>query len=95
MLRNSPSGDLFGWSHNVGMGWRPDLITKDQVLILTTSGGIRQDDGQPIALGYHTGHWRSIWLRGRQLLSLKKTTGFLLQLIALTPVMEELKAPQA
>ena len=57
MLRNSPSGDLFGWSHNVGMGWRPDLITTDQVLILTTSGGIRQDDGQPIALGYHTGHW--------------------------------------
>ena len=57
MLRNLPSGDLFGWSHNVGMGWRPDLITTDQVLILTTSGGIRQDDGQPIALGYHTGHW--------------------------------------
>ena len=57
MLRNSPSGDLFGWSHNVGMGWRPDLITSDQVLILTTAGGIREDDGRPVALGYHTGHW--------------------------------------
>ena len=57
MLKESPSGDLFGWSHNVGMGWRPDLITSDQVLILTTSGGIRSDNGKPIALGYHTGHW--------------------------------------
>ena len=57
MLRNSPSGDLFGWSHNVGMGWRPDLITSDQVLILTTAGGIREDDGRPVALGYHTGDW--------------------------------------
>ena len=57
MLKNSPSGDLFGWSHNVGMGWRPDLITSDQVLILTTAGGIREDDGRPVALGYHTGHW--------------------------------------
>ena len=57
MLKNSPSGDLFGWSHNVGMGWRPDLITSDQVLILTTAGGIREDNGRPVALGYHTGHW--------------------------------------
>jgi len=57
MLKNLPSGDLFGWSHNVGMGWRSDLITSDQVLILTTAGGIRAEDGQPIALGYHTGHW--------------------------------------
>ena len=57
MLRNLPSGDLFGWSHNVGMGWRSDLITSDQVLILTTAGGIRAEDGRPVALGYHTGHW--------------------------------------
>jgi putative YjhG/YagF family dehydratase len=57
MLKNLPSGDLFGWSHNVGMGWRSDLITSDQVLILTTAGGIRAEDGQPVALGYHTGHW--------------------------------------
>ncbi|MEE3177958.1 MAG: dihydroxy-acid dehydratase, partial [Verrucomicrobiota bacterium] len=57
MLSNLPSGDLFGWSHNVGMGWRSDLITSNQVLILTTAGGIRAEDGQPVALGYHTGHW--------------------------------------
>src|SRR5207249_3514590 len=24
LLRHAPSGDLFGWSQNVGMGWRPD-----------------------------------------------------------------------
>lgn len=57
MLRNSPSGDLFGWSQNVGMGWKPAELTGKQVLILSTLGGLRSDDGTPIALGYHTGHW--------------------------------------
>src|SRR4030095_14254594 len=28
-----------------------------EFLILSTSGGLRADDGTPIALGYHTGHW--------------------------------------
>ena len=28
-----------------------------EFLILSTQGGIRADDGTPIALGYHTGHW--------------------------------------
>ena len=23
MLRNWPSGDLFGWTQNAGMGWEP------------------------------------------------------------------------
>ena len=57
MLRERPSGDLFGWSHNVAMGVNPKLMTSDQVLILTTAGGIRADDGTAVALGYHTGHW--------------------------------------
>lgn len=57
MLRERPSGDLFGWSHNVAMGAHADLMTSNQVLILTTAGGIRADDGTPVALGYHTGHW--------------------------------------
>ena len=26
-------------------------------LILSTQGGLRADDGSPVALGYHTGHW--------------------------------------
>jgi xylonate dehydratase len=57
MLLNSPSGDLFGLSQNVGMGWQPKNLMGKQVLILSTQGGIRSEDGSPIALGYHTGHW--------------------------------------
>ncbi len=57
MLRNWPSGDLFGLSQNAGMGWSPALVDRDGYLILSTQGGLRGEDGQPIALGYHTGHW--------------------------------------
>ena len=57
MLLESPSGDLFGMSQNAGMGWNPSQLLRKQFLILGTQGGIRGDDGRPIALGYHTGHW--------------------------------------
>src|SRR5437588_9559102 len=57
MLLNRPSGDLFGWAQNAGMGWKPQLLGGKEILILSTHGGIRADDGTPIALGYHTGHW--------------------------------------
>jgi putative YjhG/YagF family dehydratase len=57
MLRDRPSGDLFGWSQNAGMGWDPSALTGKEFLILSTHGGIRAPDGTPIALGYHTGHW--------------------------------------
>ncbi len=57
MLLNSPSGDLFGLTLNVGMGWRPDEAGQRQFLILSTQGGLRAPDGRPVALGYHTGHW--------------------------------------
>lgn len=57
LLLDAPSGDLFGWTQNVGMGWDPAELTRAQVLILSTQGGIRAPDGTPIALGYHTGHW--------------------------------------
>ncbi len=56
-LRNSPSGDLFGMTQNVGMGWNPAEAGRKQFLILSTQGGLRAPDGTPIALGYHTGHW--------------------------------------
>ncbi|WP_425453277.1 YjhG/YagF family D-xylonate dehydratase [Cohnella lupini] len=56
-LLNAPSGDLFGWSQNVGMGWRPERLKGREVLLLGTLGGIRNEDGTPAALGYHTGHW--------------------------------------
>jgi xylonate dehydratase len=57
MLRESPSGDIFGLTQDVGMGWRPEALTGQEFLILSTQGGIRAPDGSPIALGYHTGHW--------------------------------------
>lgn len=57
MLKNWPSGDLFGLSQNAGMGWSPKEMLGAQVLILNSHGGIRKPDGSPIALGYHTGHW--------------------------------------
>src|SRR6516165_6000451 len=57
LLRHAPSGDLFGWSQDVGMGWKPSELGRDEFLILSTAGGLRADDGSPIALGYHTGHW--------------------------------------
>ena len=57
MLREWPSGDLFGLSQNAGMGWSPNEVDRDPFLILSTQGGLRAPDGTPIALGYHTGHW--------------------------------------
>ena len=57
MLRQSPSGDIFGLTQNVGMGWNPSHAADRQFLILSTQGGLRAPDGSPIALGYHTGHW--------------------------------------
>ena len=57
MLLNEPSGNLFGMTQNVGMGWNPDEVGRSQYLILSTHGGLRHEDGSPVALGYHTGHW--------------------------------------
>ena len=57
MLLERPSGDLFGWAQNAGMGWNPAKLGGKEILILSTHGGIRRPDGTAIALGYHTGHW--------------------------------------
>jgi putative YjhG/YagF family dehydratase len=57
MLRERPSGDIFGLTQNAGMGWDPAELGRAQFLMLGTNGGIRAADGTPIALGYHTGHW--------------------------------------
>ena len=56
-LKSAPSGTLFGWTQNAGMGWNPSLLGRKEFMILSTMGGIRADDGSPIALGLHTGHW--------------------------------------
>jgi xylonate dehydratase len=57
MLLRWPSGDLFALSQNAGMGWNPSELGRKQFLIISTQGGMRSPEGQPIALGYHTGHW--------------------------------------
>ena len=57
ILRNWSSGDLFGLTQSVGMGFDPRRVLGDQYLILSTQGGVRNPDGTPLALGYHTGHW--------------------------------------
>ncbi len=57
MLLNSPSGNLFAYAQNAGMGWSLAELNGKQFLILSTQGGIRASDGKPVALGYHTGHW--------------------------------------
>jgi putative YjhG/YagF family dehydratase len=57
LLKHAPSGDLFGWTQNAGMGWKADELGRREFLLLSTQGGLRAADGTPIALGYHTGHW--------------------------------------
>jgi putative YjhG/YagF family dehydratase len=57
MLLNEPSGNLFGMTQNAGMGWNPADVGRPQYLIVSTQGGLRDADGRPLALGYHTGHW--------------------------------------
>jgi putative YjhG/YagF family dehydratase len=57
LLLHAPSGDVFGLTQDVGMGWNPAELNRPEFLLLSTSGGIRAPDGRPIALGYHTGHW--------------------------------------
>ena len=57
MLLHRPSGDIFALSQNAGMGWNPRDLNRREFLILSTQGGIRNPDGSPVALGYHTGHW--------------------------------------
>ncbi len=57
MLLHRPSGDAFGMTEDAGMGWEPSHLAGSQFVILSTLGGMRAEDGTPIALGYHTGHF--------------------------------------
>lgn len=56
-LRDSPSGNVFGMTQNAGMGWPTANMLGPQVMIVSTAGGMRSDDGRPIALGLHSGHF--------------------------------------
>lgn len=72
MLLERPSGDLFGWTQNAGMGWDPSLLGGAEVLLLSTHGGMKAADGSPVALGYHTGHWEVNLLMAAAAEELKK-----------------------
>ena len=56
-LREQPSGTVFGMTQNAGMGWPVKNLLGPQVMIVSTAGGMRSDDGRPIALGLHSGHF--------------------------------------
>jgi putative YjhG/YagF family dehydratase len=61
-LRKAPSGHIFGLTEGAAMGWAPEELRRRAYLILGTTGGLRRPDGEPVALGYHTGHWEVPWL---------------------------------
>lgn len=71
MLREEPSGNLFGMTQNVAMGWNPDEVGRDHYCIVSTQGGLRAEDGSPLALGYHTGHWEVSLLVARAAATLR------------------------
>jgi len=76
MLLTQPSGNLFGLSQNAGMGWDPTRLLDPEFLILSTHGGMRAENGEAIALGFHTGHWEVGLLvaeAARELKSLRAT----------------------
>jgi len=57
MLLNLPSGDLFGMTMNTGMGWDSSKLLGNQIMIISTKAGLRGKDGNPTALGLHSGHY--------------------------------------
>jgi len=74
-LKTSASGDIFGWTQNAGMGWDPKNMRRPNFLVLSTQGGIRREDGSPIALGYHTGHWEVGLLMEKAAMAISATGG--------------------
>jgi len=57
ILLKRPSGYAFGMSQDAGMGWPADKLDAPQFVLLSTMGGLRDAQGRPLALGYHTGHF--------------------------------------
>lgn len=57
MLKERPSGNIFGMTINAGMGWNPDDLANGDVMVISTQGGIRRDNGETVAVGLHNGHF--------------------------------------
>ena len=62
MLREWPSGHLFGMTQNAGMGWSPREMLGPQFLVLSTQGGLRAPDGRPWRLVITQGISKSDYL---------------------------------
>ncbi|MBN1964960.1 MAG: YjhG/YagF family D-xylonate dehydratase, partial [Anaerolineae bacterium] len=75
LLRDAPSGDLFGMTQSVAMGWQPEQVGRDHYCIVSTQGGLRAEDGTPLALGYHTGHWEVVLLVERAAATIRAQNG--------------------
>ena len=56
-LLEAASGDFFGGVQTAAMLQRPPRSFSKDYLILSTLGGIRDDNGKAVAAGYHTGHF--------------------------------------
>src|SRR5436853_6487087 len=54
MLREEPSGNGFGLTQNVGMGWSPASLDRPQYLIGSTPRVLRSGDRSPGAPGSPT-----------------------------------------
>jgi len=73
MLLNEPKRQSL-WSHTeCGNGMEPEQTILDQYLIVSTQGGLRAEDGTPVALGYHTGHWEIGLLVKQAAANIKRT----------------------
>jgi hypothetical protein len=60
---------------DVGKGWPASQLSFPEVLVLSTQGGLRVDDGTPIALGFHTGLWEVGLLVGEVARELREGRG--------------------
>ncbi len=58
LLRESPSGNIFGMTVNAGMGWDPAALANGDVMIISTLGGLHTSDGKTLAVGLHNGHFQ-------------------------------------
>ena len=45
-LLDRPSGDVFGWTQDVGMGWAPAELRRPELLVLSTLGGSRRSQNR-------------------------------------------------
>ena len=57
MLAEKPSGDHFGLIQKAAMGIPPSKVLAPEFMIVSTLGGLRAEDGTPLAVGLHTGHF--------------------------------------